>query len=178
MNRSFARFAQPSRSWLLALPLAATLVACPQSGGGTTPGGGTNPSGPVATVTVTPSNPSLAVGGTTTLTAVAKDAAGNVVNGVTFLWVSSKPEIASVTQTGKVTAVSAGITDIAARSTPGDKLGGVEVTVTGGGTPPAGAGASWATTSPALRMRRSRRTTRACTAISIRCSPAVAAGGT
>jgi Bacterial Ig-like domain (group 2)/Uncharacterized protein conserved in bacteria (DUF2141) len=118
-----------SRAIVAILCLTAALVGCPQSGG--------TSNASVATVTVTPNNPSLKVGGTISLAAVARDAAGNPVNGVSFVWSSSKPEIASVTQTGKVTALAVGISDVSVRSTPGDKLSGVEVSVTGGaGNPP------------------------------------------
>ncbi len=127
-------FVSKSRVTIAIFCLTAALVGCPQSGG--------TGNAQITTITVAPSNPSLKVGGTVSLTAVAKDAAGNSVNGVSFVWSSSKPEIASVTQTGKVTALAVGVSDVSVRSTPGDKLSGVEVSVTGGGTnpPPPGGG--------------------------------------
>lgn len=71
---------------------------------------------PVATVTVTPSNSSLQVGGTVQLTAVTRDAAGNVLTGRVIAWSSSSPTIASITANGLVTAVSAGAATLSATS--------------------------------------------------------------
>jgi len=73
---------------------------------------------PVATVTVTPGTATLVLGITPTqqLTAVAKDANGNVLTGRTVSWSSSNTGAATVSATGLVTAVGAGATTITATS--------------------------------------------------------------
>jgi uncharacterized protein YjdB len=63
---------------------------------------------PVATLTVTPSSANLVVGATQQLTAIPRDGQGNVLPGRTITWISGAPGIATVTQTGLVTAVGAG----------------------------------------------------------------------
>ncbi len=83
---------------LVALTL---LAACGGDSTGT-------PSDGVATVTVTPENVSITKGGTTTLTAVARDGNGNVLTGKTFSWVSGTSTIASVSASGVVTGVNPG----------------------------------------------------------------------
>jgi uncharacterized protein YjdB len=62
----------------------------------------------VATVSVSPTAPSLVVGTTQQLSASARDAAGNTLTGRTVTWSSSAPAVASVSATGLVTAVAAG----------------------------------------------------------------------
>jgi uncharacterized protein YjdB len=64
----------------------------------------------VATVTVTPPTASLVVGVTQTqqLTAVTKDANGNVLTGRLVSWSSSNTALATVDGNGLVTAVAAG----------------------------------------------------------------------
>ncbi len=69
----------------------------------------------VASVAVTLSSP-LAVAQTTQATAVARDAAGNVLAGRSVSWSSSASSIASVSASGLVTAESAGEATIAATS--------------------------------------------------------------
>jgi uncharacterized protein YjdB len=89
----------------------------------------------VATVEVLPASASLAAGSTLAFTAVARDAAGNIVPGAAFLWSSSAPGLASVNvQTGLVTAVAAGTATISASA--GTESGRATVTVTAGGTGP------------------------------------------
>jgi hypothetical protein len=93
----------------------------------TNPGGGGD--GGVVTVDVTPANPSVPVGGTMTLSAVAKDASGQPVDGTTFSWSSAAPGVASVNEaTGVVAGVAAGTATISA--TGGGKTGSTTVTVT------------------------------------------------
>jgi Tol biopolymer transport system component/uncharacterized protein YjdB len=67
---------------------------------------------PVATVTVTPSAQTLAIGGTTTLTAALADAGGRPLSGRTIAWLSDRPDIATVTAGGVITAVAAGVANI------------------------------------------------------------------
>ncbi len=71
---------------------------------------------PVATVTVTPASSNLFVGETAQLAAALEDAAGNPLTGRTVAWATTAPGIATVDQTGLVTAVAAGSAKIAATS--------------------------------------------------------------
>jgi hypothetical protein len=90
------------------LPLAVLVIAC----------GKDNPVGPpvVATVAVTPGSDTLiAFGRTRQFTAVPKDANGNPVGGVTLVWHSSNPLVATVdSTTGIVTAIGNGLSVIRA----------------------------------------------------------------
>lgn len=70
--------------------------------------------GPIASVRVTPPTTSLAIGSRVDLTAVALDAAGNQISGVTFTWASSNPAIASVSIDGEVNAKKEGTVTITA----------------------------------------------------------------
>lgn len=71
----------------------------------------------VASVVVTPTTSQLTVGGATSqLTAAARDANGNTLNNRTITWSSSNTSVASVSQTGLVTAVAAGTSVISATS--------------------------------------------------------------
>jgi uncharacterized protein YjdB len=68
----------------------------------------------VSTVTVSLGAQSLQVGQSTHVTAVARDAAGNVLTGRTVQWSSSAPSVASVNASGFVTAQSIGTAIISA----------------------------------------------------------------
>ncbi len=68
----------------------------------------------VASVSVTPSSATLAVGRSVQLTATAKDANGTVVNALPVSWSGSNSAIASVSSSGMVQAVRAGSTTITA----------------------------------------------------------------
>ncbi|HEV8364084.1 MAG TPA: Ig-like domain-containing protein, partial [Gemmatimonadaceae bacterium] len=61
---------------------------------------------PVATVTVTPGAPNMFPNDVLQLTATARDAGGNLITGRPTTWVSSNTNVATVTNTGLVTAVS------------------------------------------------------------------------
>lgn len=112
---------------ILGLTLAATLSITSCSDGG--PGDPDNDDRTVATVQVTPANPSVVAGATVTLSATAKNAAGATVDGTSFTWSSEDPDVASVDQsTGVVTGVAAGTTTISA--TGGGKTGSTTVTIT------------------------------------------------
>ena len=63
---------------------------------------------PVATVTVAPAAPSVAVGLTVALTATTKDANGTVLTGRTVTWSSGNTALAAVSGTGIVTGVAVG----------------------------------------------------------------------
>ncbi len=90
---------------------------------------GPNPPGrdPVASVVVSPAALTLAIGSTSQLTGVPRRADGEPLDGRTITWSSSDEAIASVDETGLVTAVSAGEVEVAAASE--GKQGRVTVTV-------------------------------------------------
>jgi len=81
-----------------------------------------------ATVTVTPSTLLLRKTNTRQLTAVARNAQNNEVKGRTFRWTTSNPAVATVDQTGLVTAVGAGTANIVAETN--QVVGGSVITVT------------------------------------------------
>ena len=62
----------------------------------------------VASVSLSPSAATLAVGSSIMLTATARDAANAPINGVPFTWISPAPGIATVSGTGVVTALAEG----------------------------------------------------------------------
>jgi uncharacterized protein YjdB len=62
----------------------------------------------VASVQISPPTSDLIVGQSTTLAAVAMDAKGNPLAGRSASWTSGAPSVATVSQTGVVTAVGAG----------------------------------------------------------------------
>jgi len=70
--------------------------------------------GPIASVRVTPTSTSLAIGAKVDLTAAALDAAGNPISVVSFTWASSNPAIASVDGDGQVNAKKEGTVTITA----------------------------------------------------------------
>ena len=102
--------------------LSAALLAC---GGGTPTGNSTSPTGgnsggggttapTVATVTVSPTSATLAVGATQQLTAAPKSAAGVDITGKSTSWSSATPAVATVSAAGLVTAVGPGTASITA----------------------------------------------------------------
>ncbi len=116
-----------SRSIRWSLALSAFAVAC--GGGGSDDDGlSPPPATPVAEVTVTPGPTlTLSVGGTTQLSATARDAQGNVLTGRTISWSSAAQGVATVSTQGLVTAVAVGTAQI--RATSEGKTGEVTVTV-------------------------------------------------
>jgi uncharacterized protein YjdB len=74
------------------------------------------PAVPVDTIVIAPSSASVDAGQTVQLTAVAKDASGNILNGRAISWSSSNTSIATVSSSGLVTGVSPGMASIAAAS--------------------------------------------------------------
>lgn len=76
-------------------------------------GGSTEPPGPPS-IQVTPPSLSLVVGETAQLSAVIKDADGNVVSGQ-ILWQSNKGLVAEVSPDGMVTALSACLAEVFAQ---------------------------------------------------------------
>lgn len=88
-------------------------VCCACSGRDKTgPGGG---AGPVASIAISAAtSPSVFIGSSIALTALATNASGATVPGQTFSWSSSNPLVATVSSTGVVTGVAAGVTLISA----------------------------------------------------------------
>lgn len=68
----------------------------------------------VATVAVSPATPSVVAGGTQQMAAEARDADNNVVGNVSWFWASSNHMVATVSQSGLVSAVGAGTAIITA----------------------------------------------------------------
>lgn len=108
--------------------LVGTATITASSGGKSGSATVTVTAGPIASVRVTPATTSLAIGERADLTAVAFDAAGNPISGVSFTWASSSPAIVSVSVDGQVNAKKEGTVTITA-STAGIS-GSATVTVT------------------------------------------------
>jgi uncharacterized protein YjdB len=85
------------------------------------------PPAPVASVTVALAASSLTVGDATQGTVVLKDAGGTVLTGRTIAWSSSNTAVATVNQSGAVTAVGAGSANISVQSE--GKSGSASLTV-------------------------------------------------
>jgi uncharacterized protein YjdB len=90
-------------------------------------GGGVAGPPPVASLSVTLELSALVVGGTTTATATPKDAGGNVLTGRAITWHSDNAQVATVSSTGGVTALTPGSANILATSE--DHTGSAVVTV-------------------------------------------------
>ena len=82
---------------------------------------------PIASVTVSLAAGVVQVGQTTQATAVARDAAGNVLDGRAVDWSSSSPTVASVSGAGLVTGITPGSATITATSE--GKSGTAQVTI-------------------------------------------------
>jgi len=83
---------------------------------------------PVASVSVSPSAPTVGRGQTVQLTVTLRDAAGNVLSGRTVTWATSAGGIASVSASGLVTGVAGGTATITASSEGRDGTASVTVT--------------------------------------------------
>ena len=68
----------------------------------------------IATISLSPSSPSIGMGGTQQFTATAKDSSGNVISGVTFTWASSATNVATINSSGLASGISQGTTQITA----------------------------------------------------------------
>jgi uncharacterized protein YjdB len=90
----------------------------------------------VAAVSVDPTTSSIAVGDSVHLTATALDASGSKVEGVSFAWSSSDPQVATVGTGGVVKGVVGGSVMVTAIA--GGESGSATVRVTGTGPPPSG----------------------------------------
>jgi len=82
---------------------------------------------PVASVSVSPSAPTLPTGGAVQLTGTPRDSAGNPLNGRPITWGTSAPSVATVNNSGRVSAVAPGTATISATS--GTQAGTAVVTV-------------------------------------------------
>ncbi|MGH7467401.1 MAG: Ig-like domain-containing protein [Longimicrobiales bacterium] len=115
----------------------ATVTATSEGRSGTATVNVTAPSGgtaPVATVAVSPSNPSVPVGSSVQLTTTLRDANNNILSGRVVTWSSSITARATVNSSGLVTAVSAGTATITATSET--RSGTATVTITAPPPPP------------------------------------------
>jgi len=92
------------------LPIVALTVVVLGSCSDKNPVGPTPPAGPppVATIELTPSADTLAVGGTLQLTATLRDAGGNVLTGRGITWASANSGVVSVSGSGLATAETEG----------------------------------------------------------------------
>lgn len=88
----------------------------------------------VASVVVTPANPSIASNATQTFTATAFDATNTPITGVSFTWTSSTTATATITAGGVASGVQAGTTTITATA-PNSVAGSTLLTVTPAVTP-------------------------------------------
>jgi DNA/RNA endonuclease G (NUC1) len=100
--------------------------------------GACNPDTPpppvVASVTVTPSNATIAVGTTQQFTATAFDASNQPIAGVTFTWSSNATSVATVNASGLATGVTTGDATITAAA-PNAVSGSASLRVDPAGTP-------------------------------------------
>jgi len=85
---------------------------------------------PIASISVSLASANIQAGQTTQATAVARDAANNVLTGRTVTWSSSNPTVASVSNTGLVTGLTGGTATIVA--TAEGQSGSAQLTVTAG----------------------------------------------
>ena len=115
----------------LTILMSALMSACGDDG----PGDIQAP-GAVAKVEVSAPATTAEVGQTVQLTATARDAAGNVLNGRSFEWATAAPSVATVSETGLVTAVAEGQAEISA-AVEGIK-GGLVISVVPPSSPPSG----------------------------------------
>lgn len=83
----------------------------------------------IASITVNPPTPVLNIGSVQQLVASPTTASGKLIEGATVSWISSAPGVATVSNTGLVTAVGGGTTVITATS--GDVSATANVTVWG-----------------------------------------------
>jgi uncharacterized protein YjdB len=92
----------------------------------------TVPAPVVATITLTPANPTVAIGASQQMQAVAKDAGGATIGGVAWTWTSSNANVAAVSSAGYVFGKAGGTAVITVAG--GGKSATTTVTVP---TPPA-----------------------------------------
>jgi len=88
----------------------------------------------IASVAVTPGTASVVAGSGTQLQAVARDANGNTISGVTFNWSSSNTWVASVNGSGWVSGSNAGSANVTAAAGGQSASAAVSVTTSESGT--------------------------------------------
>jgi hypothetical protein len=96
--------------------------------------GSSSSSSTVASVSLGAGSTSIQVGGTTQLTATARNSSGGTISGVSFTYSTSNPAVASVSSTGLVTGNAAGSATLSASAN--GKTGQVTVTVSATTPPP------------------------------------------
>lgn len=116
--------------WKVRVLAVAALVAFAGCSGGGDGGGTTGPTPVFTSLTISPSTPSVAVGGTTTLTATAKDQSNNTMSGLQTTYTSGNTAIATVTNAGVITGVAVGTAQITATGVIGAVTKTQTVTVT------------------------------------------------
>ena len=89
----------------------------------------------VASIAVVPANPSIAQGGTQQFTAIAADASGNPIAGVSVTWASATTSVATITATGLASGVTPGTSTISATA-PNGVRGSTVLTITQPTPPP------------------------------------------
>jgi len=107
---------------------AVTITATSEGKKGTARVTVTAASAPVASVEVEPGAPTVAAGSRVLLTATPKDGAGQPLSGRTVTWTSGNTQVATVSNTGRVTGVAPGLAVIPATSE--GQAGTSSVTVT------------------------------------------------
>lgn len=112
---------------VLGVATLAALAACSGGGDG---GGGTAPEPVFTSLTITPTNPTVAPGATTALTATAKDQSNNTMSGLQVTYTSGNTAVATVTNAGVVTGVALGSAVITATGIVGSVTKTQTVTVT------------------------------------------------
>lgn len=113
------------------LCLVAVAVTIGVGCGGDDGDDGVGPTPVFTSVSISPASPTVAIGATQQLTAIAKDQNGANLSGATFTYQSGALNIATVTNAGVVTGVAAGTARITATGTVGTvtKTAFVDVTV-------------------------------------------------
>lgn len=136
----------PRRAYIsCVLFLTTSLILACCGGSGSKSSTSTTP-GPVAKIVLSPASASLAIGATQQLTAAVSDANGNAITGTALTWVSSSPNVATVSGSGLVTAVAAGSANVTAAS-GAITSAAVAITV----TPPPVASVSVSPASPSIQ---------------------------
>src|SRR5581483_9909986 len=104
MKVLFFRFLKLTPVLLLSLTLS-----CGGGGGGSPP-----PADPIASILVEPAGATIAKGGSQQFSASARDAAGNVIPGISFTWSSSDTTIVSIDPSGLAHGIAEGAVTISA----------------------------------------------------------------
>jgi hypothetical protein len=81
----------------------------------------------VSSVTVGPANATVYEGLSITLTAIARDASGRVVTGITFQWEVSDPAVAEIDVSGRLRGKEAGVVQV--RAIANGRVGSVDLVV-------------------------------------------------